>query len=293
MVDYSAAATFVEDLRDYCNRLLDVAQIRVTATKEEKAFLVKLLLENSTLREEELAIFASAENQQGPGSEVADFDAAKKFLEDLRAYFNEVAEGALRQVKEMKQEKEELLKLLDALQKEAVGIPVLLSASKLSRVKKSQDRRSASTAMGFWEEDPFEEYVSPLRGQLDPERAQELFAGLPQAIAAYQAQKPRRTNGYASVDPGWDINWDQNRLGTFATEDSPEILYEPQGISAPNAEAIKNRYIIGKLAGKHLVDHRGNIIIEKGTVITSDTIRIAEEEGKLVELILNMTWKKE
>lgn len=51
---------------------------------------------------------------------------------------------------------------------------------------------------------------------------------------------------------------------------------------------VRNKYIIGKLAGEKLYDQNGNIIIEKDAVITEEVIQQAEHEGKLVDLIMNM-----
>lgn len=52
---------------------------------------------------------------------------------------------------------------------------------------------------------------------------------------------------------------------------------------------IRNKYLIGKVAGKDLVDSKGNIIVSKDSIITEETIIRAEKEGKLPELIVNMT----
>lgn len=52
---------------------------------------------------------------------------------------------------------------------------------------------------------------------------------------------------------------------------------------------IRNKYLIGKVAGKDLVDNKGNIIVSKDSIITEETITRAEKEGKLPELIVNMT----
>lgn len=51
---------------------------------------------------------------------------------------------------------------------------------------------------------------------------------------------------------------------------------------------VRNRYIVGKLAGEDLLDSKGIIIIRKKQLITAETVNMAEQEGKLPELIINM-----
>ncbi|MDQ0190122.1 hypothetical protein JI721_04520 [Alicyclobacillus cycloheptanicus] len=53
-------------------------------------------------------------------------------------------------------------------------------------------------------------------------------------------------------------------------------------------ERIKHRYIVGKRSGKDILDRQGDLLIGKGEVITETAIQLAEQEGKLVELIVNM-----
>ncbi|KZL92154.1 hypothetical protein [Clostridium magnum] len=54
-------------------------------------------------------------------------------------------------------------------------------------------------------------------------------------------------------------------------------------------DQIRSKYLIGKIAGKDLIDNMGNIIIGKNSIITEQTISKAGREGKLPELIVNMT----
>jgi hypothetical protein len=53
-------------------------------------------------------------------------------------------------------------------------------------------------------------------------------------------------------------------------------------------ERIKHRYIVGKRSGKDILDRQGDLLIGKGEVITETAIQLAEQERKLVELIVNM-----
>ena len=52
--------------------------------------------------------------------------------------------------------------------------------------------------------------------------------------------------------------------------------------------SIRERYIVGKKAGENLLDRYGKAIITKNSIITSEVVRKADEEGKLAELIVHM-----
>jgi hypothetical protein len=51
---------------------------------------------------------------------------------------------------------------------------------------------------------------------------------------------------------------------------------------------VRNKYLVGKVAGEDLLAKDGSTIITKGSIISVDTVARAEEEGKLAELIINM-----
>lgn len=51
---------------------------------------------------------------------------------------------------------------------------------------------------------------------------------------------------------------------------------------------IRNKYVVGKLAGDNLYDQQGTLIVAKNQVITSEIVDWADQEGKLSELIFNM-----
>jgi hypothetical protein len=53
-------------------------------------------------------------------------------------------------------------------------------------------------------------------------------------------------------------------------------------------ENLRYKYLVGKIAGEDIYNNKNNIIIPKNTEITTDIITIAEKEGKLSELIINM-----
>jgi len=52
--------------------------------------------------------------------------------------------------------------------------------------------------------------------------------------------------------------------------------------------AIRNRYIVGKLAGEPLYGHDGRLIIDKHQTITAKVVQEADREGKLPDLIVHM-----
>jgi len=58
---------------------------------------------------------------------------------------------------------------------------------------------------------------------------------------------------------------------------------------ASDINNIRSKYLIGKVTGEDLLDNEGKIIVPKDSLITNDIIKFAEEEGKLAELIVNMT----
>ena len=55
-----------------------------------------------------------------------------------------------------------------------------------------------------------------------------------------------------------------------------------------DVDRMKERYIVGKRAGEDVYDSTGHMIVARNTVITREVIRQAEQEGKLVDLIVNM-----
>lgn len=51
---------------------------------------------------------------------------------------------------------------------------------------------------------------------------------------------------------------------------------------------VRNKYLVGKIAGEDLIARDGSIIAPQNSVITVEVVRRAQEEGKLAELIINM-----
>lgn len=52
--------------------------------------------------------------------------------------------------------------------------------------------------------------------------------------------------------------------------------------------AVRTKYILGKVAGEDIVDTAGQMIVRKGEPITVDIMQMAQNEGKLADLIINM-----
>jgi len=65
---------------------------------------------------------------------------------------------------------------------------------------------------------------------------------------------------------------------------------ESSSAVAREISRIRQKYILGKIAGEDLLDSKGNIIIAKNQVITEEVVEKAERESKLSELILNMVF---
>jgi hypothetical protein len=76
-----------------------------------------------------------------------------------------------------------------------------------------------------------------------------------------------------------------SRAVAFAASESTAA---PERTSSPELDALKRSYIVGKLAGEDLLDRRGHVLVARNIVITEEAIRLAEREGKLAELIVNM-----
>lgn len=75
-------------------------------------------------------------------------------------------------------------------------------------------------------------------------------------------------------------------------EENDDLSTEKKG-QASNAidgeiQNIRRKYIVGKIAGDDLLDRNGNLIIKKNDIITIETVQLAEREGKLANLIVDM-----
>ena len=67
------------------------------------------------------------------------------------------------------------------------------------------------------------------------------------------------------------------------------VVNENQLMEPEDYDDLRNLYILGKFAGDDLFCKTGEIIIHKNAIITEEVVQLAEEAGKLSELIINMT----
>lgn len=90
----------------------------------------------------------------------------------------------------------------------------------------------------------------------------------------------------------------------IAADDVGESLEHKDGNKAPNEpvagastassasnlfEQKKIQFLLGKKASKRIVDSEGNILIDKGQLVTEEVARKVKDCGKLVELIMNVS----
>lgn len=71
-------------------------------------------------------------------------------------------------------------------------------------------------------------------------------------------------------------------------KDQVEKMETNKGVSN-EINNLRNKYLIGKMAGADILDKNGQTLISKNTLITEEIVDKVESEGKLAELIVNMT----
>ena len=76
---------------------------------------------------------------------------------------------------------------------------------------------------------------------------------------------------------------EKSRVVNFPRHESKEIDIDKE------IRNVRSKYIIGKVAGEDLLDSNNKTIVKKGYILTEAVVKRAEEEGKLVELIINMS----
>ncbi len=91
--------------------------------------------------------------------------------------------------------------------------------------------------------------------------------------------------------------WDGNNKGDTdilkTTDEAPKAektddSAQPLGNVAGNILNDKYLYIAGKISGIDIFDNTGKLIIAENEVITQESIIKAENEGKIIEMIINM-----
>jgi hypothetical protein len=79
-----------------------------------------------------------------------------------------------------------------------------------------------------------------------------------------------------------------NLTKEISEEFSETEIQTPKNRLIEQISSFKEQYIIGKVAGADLIDLSGKLIIAKNTKITKVIVEIANANGKLAELIVNM-----
>ena len=128
----------------------------------------------------------------------------------------------------------------------------------------------------YWtqDDDPLEPEAAPARKPAGERGSQSGRADFSHASSAREEVVAAAETHAAADAPAAPDAREQSRV-------SPEQMRD--------IELIKTRYIVGKRAGRDLIDPaRGRTILKKGDVIGPEAIKSADSCGKLVELIVNM-----
>ncbi|MDF2647830.1 MAG: hypothetical protein K0Q73_3635 [Paenibacillus sp.] len=80
----------------------------------------------------------------------------------------------------------------------------------------------------------------------------------------------------------------KNEEHTRPVKENYDYETKASPVIADHASQLRLKYIVGKMTGKDLTDSNGRLIAAQNTVITEEVIHMAEREGKLAELIVNM-----
>ena len=82
-------------------------------------------------------------------------------------------------------------------------------------------------------------------------------------------------------------------IATVKPTSSPQNHSTKTDVINAEVQSIRNRYIVVRLAGEALYGNDGQLIIQKYNTITETVVEIADREGKLADLIVNMIIPKE
>lgn len=94
--------------------------------------------------------------------------------------------------------------------------------------------------------------------------------------------KDSETNAISNFSQRKDALHERTSLHLSPT--SPSSIQKSESVRA----GLKNRYIVGKRSGKDIAALQGGWIVRENEVITAEVVSRAEEEGKLVDLIVHM-----
>lgn len=143
---------------------------------------------------------------------------------------------------------------------------------------------------GLWHE--IEKYVVELLGQSDYEDMESLPLinddDDSHSSVDFDTKPPIRDEAQVHLPAEHDTYEPEPTMARPSHEEY--MVREIPQNATEDVEAIKEMYILGKRVGKDLVDSSGRLVARNGERITRDIIRHAEQTGKLVELIVNMTF---
>lgn len=201
-------------------------------------------------------------------------------------------EQALEQVQDSKREQERTKEAEGELEQErelaaasswgtgASGAPLRLNVRKPETQRAA--KRSPSTS-SFW-------------GDIDDY----LNTGSEEAPFGDQADAFEEGTGSEFFDTPSHRSDETRKPATASPAEMEPVVERPPAASVKNSSpiespaltteivAIRNRYIVGKLAGEALYGQDGRMIIGKNQKITSQVVQEADKEGKLPDLIIHM-----
>ena len=98
------------------------------------------------------------------------------------------------------------------------------------------------------------------------------------SVIENEVQNVNKTQYHVKESASWEED--------FTLSEKDEVVKSPA--VSQDINLILNKYLIGKIAGDDILDREGKFIVSKNSIITSDIVEKAEQEGKLAELIVNM-----
>jgi len=113
-------------------------------------------------------------------------------------------------------------------------------------------------------------------------------------------QVEEERSGYWDYVPGWDEAPERRDAYQDVAVAAEDVLSDREGLVEGDLHvdsqasvrskinAVRDKYVLGKVAGEDLLDNSGRVIIQKNVSITESVMEMAVKEGKLAELIINM-----
>lgn len=147
----------------------------------------------------------------------------------------------------------------------------------------ASSRQVQHTGSGFW--DDADTFLEPIGGELLLVPQEEFTVAENTAAPPSESRKQPELTQLPPQQQETQSILRNAASETAATAEMPAAVERP---SSPEIDALKRSYIVGKLAGEDLLDRHGHLIVARNTEITEVTVKLAEQEGKLAELIVNM-----